>query len=124
MVDDAIAVLVTGAERLLLTPEVRRDAEALEGLLDESFREIGKSGRLWTRDELVEVMTGEDAAELESAVVTEEHVEQLAPGLVLLTYALDADGQHSRRSSIWRIDGEQPRLVFHQGTRAPGPLAE
>lgn len=113
---DAIAVLVTGAERRLLEPEVRRDPTALEDLLHESFREIGRSGRLWTRDELIDVMTGADSVDVQSAVVTGEHVELVAPGLALLTYKLDADGNRSRRSSLWRIDDGRPRMVFHQGT--------
>ena len=85
---DAIAVLVTGAERRLLEPEVRRDPTALEDLLHESFREIGRSGRLWTRDELIDVMTGADSVDVQSAVVTGEHVELVAPGLAILTYSL------------------------------------
>lgn len=114
--DDSIAVLVAGAERRLLEPEVRRDPESLGELLHDSFREIGKSGRLWTRDELIDVMTGSDAVELQSAVVTGEHVQLVAPDLALLTYTLDANGERSRRSSLWRISGDAPRLLFHQGT--------
>ncbi|WP_169053811.1 nuclear transport factor 2 family protein [Agromyces sp. H66] len=114
--DDSIAVLVAGAERRLLEPEVRRDPESLGELLHESFREVGKSGRLWTRDELIDVMTGSDAVELQSAVVTGEHVELVASDLALLTYTLDANGERSRRSSLWRIADGRPQLVFHQGT--------
>ena len=114
--DDSIAVLVAGAEKRLLEPEVRRDPDSLGELLHESFREIGKSGRLWTRDALIDVMTGSDAVELQSAVVTGEHVELVAPDLALLTYTLDANGERSRRSSLWSISGNRPRLVFHQGT--------
>ncbi|MGR2752692.1 nuclear transport factor 2 family protein [Agromyces arachidis] len=116
MEDEAMAVLVTGAERRLLEPEVRRDPAALEDLLHESFREIGRSGRLWSRDELIEVMTGPDTVDLHSAVVTGEQVARVAPDLALLTYTLDADGMRSRRSSLWRIDGDRPRMLFHQGT--------
>ena len=116
MDDEAIAVLVTGAERRLLEPEVRRDPVALEDLLHESFREIGRSGRMWTRDELIDVMTGPDAVDVQSAVVTGERVELVAPDLALLTYTLDADGMRSRRSSLWRIGDGRPRMLFHQGT--------
>ncbi|RXZ37689.1 DUF4440 domain-containing protein [Agromyces binzhouensis] len=116
MEDESIAVLVTGAERRLLEPETRRDPAALEDLLHESFREIGRSGRLWTRDELIDVMTGPDAVDVQSAVVTGEHVELVGPDLALLTYTLDADGMRSRRSSLWRLTGGRPRMLFHQGT--------
>ena len=87
---ESIAVLVTGAERRLLEPETRRDPSALEDLLHESFREIGRSGRLWTRDELIDVMTGPDAVDLQSAVVTGEHVEVERVDLHALVHAYGA----------------------------------
>jgi hypothetical protein len=71
---------------------------------------------MWTRDELIDVMTGPDAVDVHSAVVTGEQVELVASDLALLTYTLDADGMRSRRSSLWRIAGGRPRMLFHQGT--------
>ena len=49
---DDVAVVIE-REVALLTPEVRGSAEQLEELLDPDFGEIGKSGRLWTRGEMV-----------------------------------------------------------------------
>ena len=52
MVDDEVAAVIE-RELALLTPEVRGSADQLEELLDPDFGEIGKSGRLWTRDEMI-----------------------------------------------------------------------
>ena len=52
VVDDEVAAVIE-RELALLTPEVRGSADQLEELLDPDFEEIGKSGRLWTRDEMI-----------------------------------------------------------------------
>jgi len=44
---------VVELELALLTTSVRRSRTQLEGLLDPEFREVGASGRLWTREEII-----------------------------------------------------------------------
>ncbi|RFA23606.1 DUF4440 domain-containing protein [Subtercola boreus] len=113
------AAAVVAAELRLLDPEVRQDAAAVDGLLDPAFREIGQSGRLWSRQDMVEALA--DAAmsdTLGAPVVSQATVEQLAPGTYLLTYLLASGSGLTRRSSIWRATAGGWRCVFHQGTRA------
>ena len=45
--------------------------------------------------------------------ITEFSVQKVSPGVALATYAVGASA--TRRSSLWRRDGESWRLVFHQG---------
>jgi hypothetical protein len=52
VVEDEVAAVIE-REVALLRPEVRSSAEQLEELLDPDFGEIGKSGRLWTRGEMI-----------------------------------------------------------------------
>ena len=108
---------VIARERESLRPEVRASAAALDRLLDPDFREIGASGRLWTRAAAIEaVPTWEQAAP-----ILDEDMEarRLAGDLVLLTYVSDHDGRRARRSSLWRRSGGSWRMVFHQGTLLP-----
>jgi hypothetical protein len=49
-------------EARLYRPEVRADARALMRLLDEDFFEIGASGAVWTRGEVIEALRGETFA--------------------------------------------------------------
>jgi len=114
--DDAVAEVIA-RERESLRPEVRASAAALDRLLDPDFREIGASGRLWTRAAAIEaVPTWEQAAP-----ILDEDMEarRLAGDLVLLTYVSDNDGRRARRSSLWRRSGGSWRMVFHQGTLLP-----
>jgi hypothetical protein len=108
---------VVELELALLQPEVRGDREWVEELLDKDFREIGVSGRMWTRQETVEMLAVEQ--DDEPIAVADMEAVELADGVVLLTYVSDRHGRRARRSAIWRrVDGRW-RLLHHQGTLAP-----
>jgi hypothetical protein len=108
---------VVDLELALLHPDVRRDRQWVEDLLDEDFREIGASGRLWNREETLEVLEAEQDDEL--VAVADMEALQVADGVVLLTYVSDRAGRRARRSAIWRrVDGRW-RLLHHQGTPVP-----
>jgi hypothetical protein len=103
-------------ERLLLDPHVRRSPERAGALLDASFIEIGSSGNICTRDDVIEAMRLESPLDQR---IEDFALRPLAPSLFLATYCLIRDGKrHSWRSSIWRAEGDTWRLVFHQGTVA------
>lgn len=110
---------VVTAERRLLEPSVRTDRAAIDRLLHPEFTEIGASGRLWTRAEILDAMpTWEPTADL---VVSDLVADALDPDTVLLTYVCSSATRRTRRSSIWRRDGERWRVRFHQGTPLDGP---
>jgi hypothetical protein len=114
-----IAGQIIAAERMLLDPDVRMDPEALERWLDPDFTEIGQSGTFWTRDAVIDDLLSMDQSVYEEAELSETEVTQLAETVFLLTYVVQIGEWRNRRSSIWRYDGDQLRMVFNQGT----PLA-
>ncbi|RFA08018.1 hypothetical protein B7R54_01380 [Subtercola boreus] len=109
---------VIDCERRLLDPAVRLDPVAVDQLLDPEFREIGQSGRLWSRPEMVAALATLDmSSTLDAHEFSDPRVESLAPELHLLTYLLRSGSGLTRRSSIWRESETGFRCVFHQGTR-------
>ena len=114
MDDAALVAGAIAAELHLLEPAVRRDRDEVERMLDPTFREIGSSGRLWTRDELLDAIGG-----FESSTVRVEATnfsgQRVGDGLVLVVYETPG----ARRSSLWRHDGSGWRVLFHQGTQCP-----
>lgn len=106
-------------EEELLQPEVRRDASRLDDLLGPGFREIGASGRLAERGEVVDVLTRESGT-VGPFEISERHAEELDGGYVLLTFRLQSGDRASWRSSLWQVTGYGAKLVFHQGTPIPG----
>jgi hypothetical protein len=114
--EDAVDI-VMALERRLLQPQVRASADALDALLDPEYREIGASGRLWTRDGTIAALTSDTKGTDTS--IRDENMEgrRLADNLVMLTYVSDEHGRRARRTSLWRLDQDLGwRVLHHQGT--------
>lgn len=105
---------VRDAELALLATEVRGDRDRAAALLAPDFVEIGRSGRRWTRDEMVAALANEPARD--APPTRDWQFNELAPGLILVTYVIEGATRVSRHSSIWSIDGDTALLRFHQGT--------
>lgn len=109
--------VVKDAELALLTSDIRRDPGEVDKLLHADFVEIGRSGRIWTRDEIVAALGAEPPRE--TPVPDEWRFNELAPDLVLVTYLLRSGTGCSRHSSVWDLSNGVPEIRFHQGTVAP-----
>ena len=87
-------------------------AAAVAALLHPQWQEIGRSGRLWSRDEVLDGIG--PIAPVSLDVVD---VQEIAPGIQLLVWrALAEDGRSTLRSSLWVRSGAGWRQRFHQGT--------
>ena len=106
------------AELELLRPEVRRDSDVVAALLAEDFTEIGRSGRRWTRTEMLAAIGQFDSSRDDGEIpVVSIDGRVVAPGVVLVEYRTnEADGARTRRTSVWRCEDSGWRLVHHQGT--------
>ncbi|WP_420194077.1 MULTISPECIES: DUF4440 domain-containing protein [Marinobacter] len=116
-------------ERELHSAGTRQSAARLRELLRSDFREIGRSGREYSRHTILERLV-----DAEPPKVHAENFQRmdLDPGVALVTYRsahIDSEGRLHRdslRSSIWIRGEEGWQMVFHQGTpieRAPDESA-
>lgn len=115
--DDPDIEYVVAHELRLHDPTVRHSRVDSAELLDPQFREFGASGRVWNRESILDMMSGQD----ESAPTTDDIAAvRLASDVILLTYRAHRPERTTVRSSIWRrLEGEPWRLFFHQGTVQP-----
>ncbi|GAA0556112.1 nuclear transport factor 2 family protein [Rheinheimera aquimaris] len=106
-------------EQLLVQPATRLSAELLNCYLADDFYEIGASGRCFGKADVLERLPTETPP-----VITQQDFDcrVLADGLAQLTYraTIQREGDYtvaySIRSSIYRFDGENWQMIFHQGT--------
>jgi len=110
---------VIDLESRLLITEFRTSEEFLEKILHEDFLEIGASGKTYNKEQTIDLLTTEPEF---SAVATDFRFFQVAEDVALLTYSLntvspDTGTGHSARSSLWKFENNNWRLVFHQGTQ-------
>ena len=102
-------------ERSIVEPAYRQSAEMMEELLHPEFVELGSSGRVYDRQDMIEMLTAEVAAEV---LIRDFKVHRVNPSAVLVTYrSIGQSGNEARRSSLWVRVGDRWQIRFHQGTR-------
>ena len=113
-----LATYLFHLEQQLLEPSTRRDVTALTSLLAEDFREFGSSGRIYTRQQIIDALAAESPRAIQ---LSDPLCQQLAEDIALLTYrstrtiALKAATQ-ALRSSLWVYRNNRWQMLFHQGT--------
>lgn len=106
-------------EQLLVQPETRLSAELLNRYLADDFYEIAATGRCFGKADVLERLPTETPP-----VITQQDFDcrVLAESLAQLTYraTIQREGDdtvaYSLRSSLYRFDGENWQMIFHQGT--------
>jgi len=104
--------------------ETRRNASRLEELLHPDFEEFGRSGRAYSRQEVVEEFS--DVTEYSPVVAENFKVALIGKDAALLTYTSAHAGpsgdlhRHTLRSSIWLRGAQGWQMRFHQGTPTDG----
>jgi hypothetical protein len=123
---DTICAHLRACEEALLDPAVRRDRARVAALLTEDFQEFGSSGRIWSREQILDLLANED---YEPPAIEDFRCEWIGEGVALVTYrTIRTEGRTEThtgqsaavlRSSIWIHESGEWRVRFHQGTKAP-----
>lgn len=126
--DDRPAMSVTDAdveelralEESLWRSETRFDRDLMESTFADDFYEIGRSGRVHSREDCLGI--AQQPIEI-VLPLPDFGVRSISRDVVQVTYSslVTYDGilQKGRRSSIWSKSGGRWRLRFHQGTPFP-----
>jgi hypothetical protein len=102
-------------EQSLWRAEARFDRDHMDELLAPEFAEVGASGRVHSRADILATPAGPIEARPGEIAVS-----RIGEDVALLTYLTElgegSDLEQANRSSLWtRVDGRW-RLRFHQGT--------
>ncbi|MFX4273803.1 RNase H family protein [Propionibacteriaceae bacterium Y1685] len=103
---------VVALERELLTDQCRSDTAAVAALLHPDWYEIGRSGRLWSREDMLATI-GPLSSPVDLEVV---RTSRPADDQVLLLWRSIEDGSSTLRTSLWTRGRAGWRQLFHQGT--------
>lgn len=106
-------------EEQLLDQATRVKPEIVAGLLADDFLEFGRSGSVYSKNDVISSLANEDESS-RALTAHDFRFRSLAEDVVLITYrTLRNDGAtevHSLRSSIWTRTEGRWQMVFHQGT--------
>lgn len=109
-------------EESLWRRETRCDPQYMRSITTEELFEFGRSGRVYSRDDLLDIPDQDIPATLPLQGFT---VHDVAADVALVTYVSELQLtalELANRSSLWVRQGGRWRLRFHQGT--PIPTAE
>lgn len=102
-------------EENLLNPEVRSSRTELKKLLADDFFEFGSSGKILYKGEDI----AKDGIRIVRMTLSNFELHPLSECIVLSTYRIfnEDSKQYSLRSSIWKLNEGNWKMVFHQGTK-------
>jgi len=120
IVQDKYLAEVEALERRLLDPRTRSSGKNLDELIADDFFEIGRSGRMWTKGEILKSLPQEQGLKIEMDSVQSRRI---GKDIILITYRSRrvgvAQAAAALRSSIWQRRDNKWQVIFHQGTPAP-----
>ena len=93
-------------EKQLLSSSTRKSIKVLDELLAVDFKEFGKSGFVYDKQEILNSLLDEEPRNL-----TAKYFE-----VYLVTYTTIENGISTLRSSIWKSFDNRLQMLFHQGT--------
>ncbi len=105
-------------EQDLLSSSVRKNIGRVSTLLTDDFCEFGRSGKVYTKAEILALLQAEEAID----VAMKEYVcRPVAENAALVTYRSErAHGDQpalvALRSSLWVFRDARWQILFHQGT--------
>ena len=120
MTDSDLARLLQQLEVELQQPATRRNPARLEALLHPDFIEFGRSGRRYSRRQMLAALA--EAKSFAEIVSRSFELHRLDRNTALLTYRSsrkDNSGnlhRHTLRASVWQQNLSRWQLIFHQGT--------
>lgn len=104
-------------EPIFHRPEVGTTRNDFERMTEDTFWEVGASGRRYSREYVLDELEKRRAIQSEDVWETRDfHCLEIALDNYLLTYTLTQGARVTRRSTIWRRTVEGWKIVYHQGT--------
>jgi len=104
-------------EPIFHRPELGTTRADFERMMDAAFWEVGASGRIYSREYVLDELEKRYANRLADAWQTRDfHCLEIGSDNYLLTYTLIQGNRITRRSTIWRQTSDGWKIVYHQGT--------
>jgi hypothetical protein len=104
-------------EPIFHKPEFGTTRKDFEQMTDDSYWEVGASGRRYSREFVLKSLDCRGPQPGESGWKADDfHCLQIAADNSLLTYTLHRGLRVTRRATIWRRTTAGWKIVYHQGT--------
>lgn len=115
-----LAEIIIKKEKSLLSQEVRSSVDKIRSLLSKEFKEVGASGAYFDLEHVLKSLPAENSwtcktKDWEFRALSDDIVQTIHLGLI--KHGVNDEGVYSRRTSIWRNESGEWKMIYHQGTR-------
>ncbi|MBS0421687.1 MAG: DUF4440 domain-containing protein [Proteobacteria bacterium] len=114
-----VLVELQNREPIFHRPELGTTRADFEAMTAEDFWEVGASGRVYSREQVLAVLEQRyaDPTWRDGPFQTSDfHCRCLAPDVFLFTYSLNQMERLSHRATVWRRSAGRWIALYHQGT--------
>jgi len=109
-------------EPLFHRPELGISRDVFESMVSDDFWETGASGKRYSREYVIEVVTRRYAGDYQDEWRTDEfYCQEISTNHYLLTYTLYQSERITRRATLWRYSNGHWVAMYHQGTVVEAP---
>lgn len=102
-------------EASLLEPSTRKSTEKLNALLADNFYEIGASGNIYNKKEILESLPLEQIISPYGQII-DFGITKITEDLTRSNYLLKEQNRTTRRTSLWQNHNNSYQIIFHQET--------
>jgi len=106
-------IQIEALENELIQESTKKDAQRLSELLADDFEEIGKSGKVYCREDYIASIPNSTH---EKISLQGFRFKKLSETVVFVKYISCHESCKAFRSSIWVKSGDAWKLLHHQGT--------
>jgi hypothetical protein len=96
--------------------EVRKNVKELDILIAENFYEIGASGKIYDKKNILLHLPLEQNNDPVGKIIDFE-IYQISENLIRAHYNLEEKTRRTMRTSIWKRQHNNYQMIFHQGTK-------
>ncbi len=82
-------------------------------MIADEFLELGSSGTIWSKQSIIDGLKNAPPKKIN---VSNFKLNRLSDDTAFLTYKSHHDETDALRSSIWKLFGDDWKIIFHQGT--------
>jgi len=114
-----IEKIIFNLEEKLQQTNIRKSTNELEKLISDNFIEIGSSGTIYTKKDVLRNLPASPTIKF---TMTDFKTHILCPDIIQSLFRTEKINQdtgsttHSLRSSLWKKEDNAWKMIFHQGT--------
>jgi hypothetical protein len=112
--------IIIEMELKLLDKNIRNNKSELKKYISKEFIEYGVSGKIYSYDDTLNLLSNEEEQIKYKILAMDAKI--LSDNIILVLYIIEMNKENeiiiTNRSSIWKKENNDWKIIFHQGTKS------